>query len=153
MLVNYYLFNDSYCSVLCCSFLIFQICHQGHSVWRWNSQPTLKYGMHAGDFMLSSNILLSGNNYGKVALLFKFMNLGIVHRTTFFKIQDAYCVDAIEDYWDDKRSAIITRLKSKDSVVALGKFANPSPTNITPAVLHTADYNVAQLHLIYLLFV
>ena len=153
MLVNYYLFNDSYCSVLCCSFLIFQICHQGHSVWRWNSQPTLKYGMHAGDFMLSSNSLLSGNNYGKVALLFKFMNLGIVHRTTFFKIQDAYCVDAIEDYWDDKRSAIITRLKSKVSVVALGKFANPSPTNITPTVLHTADYNVAQLHLIYLLFV
>ncbi|XP_059917444.1 uncharacterized protein LOC132464840 [Gadus macrocephalus] len=103
------------------------ICHQGHSVWRWNSQPTLKYGMHAGDFMLSSNILLSGNNYGKVALLFKFMNLGIVHRTTFFKIQDAYCVDAIEDYWDDKRSAIITRLKSKDSVVALGDGRMDSP--------------------------
>ncbi|CAL8378877.1 unnamed protein product [Boreogadus saida] len=77
------------------------------SVWRWNSQPTLKYGMHADDFMLSSSILLSWNNYGKVALLFKFMNLGIVHRTTFFKIQDVYCVDAIEDYWDDKSTVLM----------------------------------------------
>jgi len=29
-----------------------------------------------GDFLLSTNILLSGNNFAKVALLFKFMNIG-----------------------------------------------------------------------------
>lgn len=54
-------------------------------MWQWNSQPTFKYGMQAGDFLLASNIILSGNNYAKVALLFRFMNMGIVERSTFFK--------------------------------------------------------------------
>ncbi|KAG1928634.1 hypothetical protein F2P79_023504 [Pimephales promelas] len=54
------------------------ICPNGHCLWRWNSQPVLKFGMQAGDFLLSTNILLSGNNYTKVALLFKFMNIQMV---------------------------------------------------------------------------
>ncbi|TNN56827.1 putative surface-exposed virulence protein BigA [Liparis tanakae] len=33
-------------------------CPFGHSLWKWNSQPLLKFGMQGGDFMLSTNILL-----------------------------------------------------------------------------------------------
>ena len=50
-----------------------QFCLHGHRLWKWNSQPTFKYGMQAGDFMLAINIMISGNNY---ALLFKLMNMG-----------------------------------------------------------------------------
>lgn len=32
----------------------------------------------AGDFMLATNILLSGNKYTNITLLFKFMNMQIV---------------------------------------------------------------------------
>ena len=53
-----------------------QTCTSCHTIWRWNSQPTLKFGMQVGDIMLASNILLSGNNYAKIAVLFKFMNMG-----------------------------------------------------------------------------
>ncbi|KAK0141126.1 hypothetical protein N1851_021866 [Merluccius polli] len=52
-----------------------RMCPRGHTVWRWSSQPSLKYGMSSGDFMLATNLLLSGNNYAKIELLFKFMNI------------------------------------------------------------------------------
>lgn len=72
--------------------------------------------------MLSSNILLSGNNYAKISLLFKFMKMGMVERSTFFRIQDSYCVDTIKEFWDEKRETVITQLKSKGPVVALGEL-------------------------------
>lgn len=76
--------------------------------------------MLAGDFMLGTNILLSGNNYSKIALLFRFMNMGVVNAATFYKIQDTYCVDTILEFWHNKKSEIIQRLQGKD-VVALGE--------------------------------
>ncbi|XP_074471906.1 uncharacterized protein LOC141756232 [Sebastes fasciatus] len=99
----------------------------GHIVWRSSSQSALKYGMLIGDFMLAVNILLSGNNYAKVALLFKFMNMGMVGRSTFFKIQDTYCVDTIKQFWEEKRGLVISQLKPKASVVALGDGRMDSP--------------------------
>lgn len=73
--------------------------------------------MQAGDFLLSTNILLSGSNYAKVALMFKFMNMGMVNPNTFFNIQDTYCVDAIREFWEEKRSEAINRLQGKDIAV------------------------------------
>jgi len=99
--------------------LSYQICPNGYCLWRWNSQPVLKFGMQAGDFLLSTNILLSGNNYTKVALLFKFMNIQMVNTNTHYTIQDTYCVDTIKDFWEEKRSESISRAKGKD-VVLLG---------------------------------
>lgn len=77
--------------------------------------------------MLAVNILLSGNNYAKVALPFKLMNMGMMGRSTFFKIQDTYCVDAIKNFWEEKRHAIISRLQPKPSVVVLGDGRMDSP--------------------------
>ncbi|XP_076150069.1 uncharacterized protein LOC143133954 [Alosa pseudoharengus] len=102
------------------------ICPNGHSLWRWNSQPVMKFGMQAGDFLLSTNILLSGNNYGKVSLLFKFMNMGMVNPNTFCTIQDTYCVDAVKEYWEERNTEAIRRLQGKD-VVVLGDGRNDSP--------------------------
>lgn len=77
--------------------------------------------MLAGDFMLGTNILLSGNNYSKVALLFRFMNMGIPNACTFYKIQDTYCVDSIVDFWNNHRLQTIQRLQGTE-VIALGEF-------------------------------
>ncbi|XP_039681954.1 uncharacterized protein LOC120575300 [Perca fluviatilis] len=108
------------------------ICPNGHCLWRWNSQPVLKFGMQTGDFLLSTNILLSGNNYTKVALLLKFMNMRMVNPNTHFTIQDSYCVDPIKTFWEEKRSEAISRLQGKD-VVLLGDGRNDSPG-------HSAQY-------------
>ncbi|XP_030268504.1 uncharacterized protein LOC115579134 [Sparus aurata] len=108
------------------------ICPNGHCLWRWNSQPVLKFGMQAGDFLLSMNILLSGNNFSKVALLLKFMNIRMVNPNTHFTIQETYCVDTIKEYWEEKRSETISQLQGKD-VVLLGDGRNDSPG-------HSAQY-------------
>ena len=85
--------------------------------------------------MLATNILLSGNNFTKVALLLKFMNMGNVNYNTFFKIQNAYCVETIKAFWMEKRANAIQRLQDKD-VVVLGEFGqshdNTSHGNIYP---------------------
>lgn len=71
--------------------------------------------------MLSTNILLSGNNFAKVALLFHFMNMGMVAPTAFYAVQDMYCVDDVKQFWEENRAMVIDCLRSEDSVVALGK--------------------------------
>uniref|UniRef100_A0A672JA34 Uncharacterized protein n=1 Tax=Salarias fasciatus TaxID=181472 RepID=A0A672JA34_SALFA len=51
------------------------------------------------------------------------MNLGIVAKSTFFAVQDSYCLDPIKEFWQENRSAIIDRLHAKDHVVAIGHCA------------------------------
>ncbi len=85
----------------------------------------MKFGMQAADFLLSTNILLSGNNYAKVALLFKFMNMGMVNKNTFFTIQDTYCVDTIKDFWEERSTEALCRLQGKDVVVLQGSKLRP----------------------------
>ncbi|KAL1020965.1 hypothetical protein UPYG_G00006970 [Umbra pygmaea] len=51
------------------------------------------------------------------------MKMGMVDRSSFFRIQDTYCVDTIKDFWNDKRAEIITKLQSKGPIVALGRTA------------------------------
>ena len=114
--------NCVYCYMIFLSSSFSQMCPYGHTVWKWASQPKLKYGMLVGDFMLATNILLSGNNFAKISLLFKFMRMGMVDTSSFFRIQDSYCVDTVKEFWSEQRASIISQLQSKGPVVALGEF-------------------------------
>nr|XP_054591704.1 uncharacterized protein LOC107377186 isoform X1 [Nothobranchius furzeri] len=111
----------------CTALIIEWFCPRGHKLWSWNSQPKLKYGMQGGDFMLSTNILLSGNNFSKIALLFRFMNIRMVTSKTFYSVQGTYCLKSIQQFWEEKRNAIIKKLQSKDRVVALADGRMDSP--------------------------
>ncbi|ROL51087.1 hypothetical protein DPX16_14618 [Anabarilius grahami] len=115
-------------------------CPNGHIVWRWSSQPTVKYRMQAGDFMLATNILLSGSNYSKVALLFKF-NMGMVDSSTFYTIQDTYCVDTIKEVWNDKRAEIVHRLQNRDVVIVAADGRMDSPGHCAQYCTYTAMEN------------
>ncbi|KAG8008842.1 Gastrula zinc finger protein XlCGF57.1 [Nibea albiflora] len=131
------------------------ICPNGHSVWSWSSQPVMNFGMQAGDFLLSTNILLSGNNYAKVALLFNFMNMGMVSKNTFYSVQGSYCVDTIKEFWEERRTEAISRLRGKD-VMVLADGRNDSPghgaqycsyitmENETKEVIHVATVEKRQ---------
>lgn len=78
--------------------------------------------MQSGDFMLSFNVLLSGNNYRKVAMLFKFMNMRMVAESTYFRIQESYCIEPVQEYCEATRAEVIDCLRLKDHVVVLGEF-------------------------------
>ncbi|KAK7918853.1 hypothetical protein WMY93_010137 [Mugilogobius chulae] len=99
----------------CTALIVEWVCPNGHTVWKWSSQRYFKFGMLAGDFMLGVNILLSGNNYRKTALLFKFMNMGMIDPKTFHKIQDKFCVDTIEDFGKKKVLLFLTSDARMDS--------------------------------------
>ncbi|XP_019630631.1 PREDICTED: uncharacterized protein LOC109474713 [Branchiostoma belcheri] len=77
--------------------------------------------------MLSSSILLSGNNYSKVSLMSSFMNLGCVCETTFLRVQRQYCVPVIETFWQRKLQALVREMKRRDKVVLLGDGRMDSP--------------------------
>ncbi|XP_078031475.1 uncharacterized protein LOC144467044 isoform X5 [Epinephelus lanceolatus] len=51
----------------------------------------------------------------------------MVDRSSFYQIQDAYCVDTVKDFWNEKRAAIIAQLQSKGAVVVLGDARMDSP--------------------------
>lgn len=71
--------------------------------------------------MLGVNVLLSGNNFRKIALMFKFMNIAMIDQVTFHKIQDGFCVDNIDQFWKTQTDLILNYMKDKDSIVLLGK--------------------------------
>ncbi|XP_039539661.1 uncharacterized protein LOC120487527 isoform X2 [Pimephales promelas] len=114
-------------------------CPFGHILWKWNSQPVLKYGMQGGDFMLATNTLLSGNNYRKIALLFQFMKMPMVAEGTFFRIQDAYCIDPVQECWEKNRAVIINRLCQEEHVVVLGDGRMDSPESRDIVHIVTVD--------------
>ncbi|XP_035671511.1 uncharacterized protein LOC118412627 [Branchiostoma floridae] len=103
------------------------LCKGGHLIWRWFSQPRLKYGIQGGDFMQASSLLLSGNNYAKYSLMCKFMSLGCVNASTFYKIQSQYCVGTIDEFWSRQQRGVIRHLRTKEEVVLLGDGRMDSP--------------------------
>lgn len=89
---------------------VFQQCPQGHFIW--SSQPALKFGSQLGDFLMASYILLSGNNYTKVKLLFRFMNMGMMN-------DRYYCVDTTKTFWNAKRAEVIRIWRHRDQPLCL----------------------------------
>ena len=65
----------------------FQVCTNEHINHRWCSQPLLNMRMHAGDLMLASSILISGNNFQKISTLAKCLKLPFLSSSTFHRIQ------------------------------------------------------------------
>lgn len=45
----------------------------------------------------------------------------MVANSTFYAIQDTYCVDAIKDFWLQKRAEVLACLKDKQHVVVIRK--------------------------------
>ena len=56
----------------------------GHTYGTWASQPRL-HNMYAGNLLVPAATLVSGNNYTKLAMLAKFLNLGFVADSNFYR--------------------------------------------------------------------
>ena len=98
---------------------LLQICDEGHKVDRWCSQPRLtNRGVHAGDYMLACNILLSGNNFRKIMLLFQFMNLGTITPVFFNRVQMGYVCPIIDTFYNKQIQDIIELCQGKPLVLA-----------------------------------
>lgn len=100
---------------------VLQVCAAGHLLYNWCSQPVLNRRLHSGDLQISAAILLSGNNYSKISLMARFLQLQFVSVSVFQRIQRTYLVPAIENFWEERQSELLGDLKD-EQLVLLGKY-------------------------------
>ena len=99
----------------------FQECEAGHLCHVWFSQPALKWGLYCGDLRMSAAILFSGNNYKKVALMAKYLNMPCMGPVSFHRLQRHYLVPAVEHVWKAEEQRVIDARKNQPMVM-LGKL-------------------------------
>ena len=100
-------------------------CSAGHFGGRWASQPTC-VNLRAGNLLLTSSIVLSGNSFTKVGLLFKFLNLQYFSSSLFYQYQN------LNDYWKLRQKELWQERAGKE-VILSGDGHNDSPG-------HSAQY-------------
>lgn len=109
--------------------LITHKCSNGHNgVWSSSSILGEKCGqrMFVSSVLLASSILVSGNNFEKVVLLAKSLNLNFVSSSTFSRIQSLYVVPSITNMWD-KMKEVIWKVFENDVLVVCGDGRMDSP--------------------------
>lgn len=79
-------------------------CQSGHIGGRWAAQPSCDK-IRAGNLTLASALLLSGNSYTKVGLMFNFFNLQYFSSTLFNHYQQLYIIPANSDFWQQHKAA------------------------------------------------
>jgi hypothetical protein len=72
--------------------LCVQECAKGDMSYTWWSQPRLANKIHCGDFLASAVTLFSGQNYAKLALWAKLLNLPFPGPQFFSSVQKHYLV-------------------------------------------------------------
>ena len=109
--------------------LITHKCSEGHSgIWSSSSVLGEKRGqkMYVSSVLLASSVLVSGNNFEKVSLLAKSMNLHYVSSTTFSRMQSLYALPSIRELWDQMKE-VIWKVFENDVLVVCGDGRMDSP--------------------------
>lgn len=98
-----------------------QTCKTGHLVHKWCSQPILNRTSHSVDLLFSAAIILSGNNYQKMATFANFLRMPFVSSSTFHKIQRTYLIPALDSYWLQEQDSVIDQLRGQE-VILMGLY-------------------------------
>lgn len=116
-------------------------CKNGHCQ-KWVSSEVLGVKNHVeffvNDSLLAAAIIISGNNYGKFALLCKALGLNMISVNTFTRFQKHCAAPVVEEIWNKMNTLIVNILKQYDDVVLCGDGRNDSPG-------HSARYCVYTL--------
>jgi hypothetical protein len=111
--------------VLC----IYWNCTNGHQ-GRWTSSRLLcqKEGqnIYTNSILLATAVIITGNNYDKMLMFCKFMNLGFISKATFSRLQRNYVIPAITSLWDEMKTDVWTLL-AKETIILCGDGRNDSP--------------------------
>ena len=97
-----------------CCLLIQGSCENGHS-FNWTSSDVVhsSFGkkVFSDNLRVSSAIVLSGNSFNKIELLFQFMNLRFISSTSFFAYQQLFICPSIGELY--KREQVHTEHASR----------------------------------------
>lgn len=70
--------------------------------------------------MIASSILFSGNNFNKMELFAKFLQMGFPSQSSFTRLQRRHLVPSVDHLWSQKQEEL-AELANKD-LVLLGKM-------------------------------
>ena len=79
------------------------------------------------DLLVTSAILLSGNNYSKFLLFCKFTNLRVPDYVTFSRYQRLFCAPVIMDMWESMKSSLHAIFKDYKELILAGDGRSDSP--------------------------
>ena len=109
--------------------LITHRCSKGHGgVWSSSAVLAEKRGqkLYVLSVLLASSVLVSGNNFEKVSLLAKGMNLNYVSSSFFSRMQSLYALPSITDLWS-KMKEVVWKVFENDVLVICGDGRMDSP--------------------------
>ena len=72
---------------------------QNHHSYTWHSQP-LQNKQPLGNLALAASIIVTGNTYQKTNALARAMNLQIISKTSFNKLQKSILLPVIQEKWE-----------------------------------------------------
>ncbi|XP_053388891.1 uncharacterized protein LOC123544069 [Mercenaria mercenaria] len=127
------------------------MCPKSHNSLTWTSQPVLPNGVMVGNFKIYAAIVMSGNNYSKVALMAKFMRLGFPSASMFDRIQGQYIIPEVDRYWLTIKQSTQEELRATSIVVAGdGRMDSPghSAKYCTYTVMNQTDKKIVSMEVI-----
>jgi len=99
--------------------LITHQCSKGREgVWSSSAVIAEKWGqkLYVSSVLLTSSVLVSGNNFEKGSLLVKGMNLRYVSSSFFIRMQSLYALPSIPDLWS-KMKEVVWKVFENDVLV------------------------------------
>lgn len=91
-------------------------CPVGH-IWRFCTSGEVN-NVLSNNFQAAAALLLSGNNFAKVEKFVKFLGLSFISASTFFRVQNLYCIPAIEEWWQWMRGKLVIEFQNEELVVS-----------------------------------
>ena len=85
----------------------------------WKSQPQLSRQVSKGDLMISSAIMFSGNNFAKLQLFSRFLDIPFVSESSYHRFQSFYVTPVVDEFWLHIRQECIKRSADRD-IILLG---------------------------------
>ncbi|XP_070580633.1 uncharacterized protein [Ptychodera flava] len=82
--------------------------------------------MFAGNLQIAACILLSGNSFAKIKLMFQFANIANISQTTFYRMQNLYLAPTIDHFWKTLQAELLSAYQGEKALLS-GDGRNDSP--------------------------
>ncbi|XP_075466215.1 uncharacterized protein LOC142500249 isoform X2 [Ascaphus truei] len=97
---------------------------QNNHIFDWWSQPIVQR-VPLANIQLPSSIIFSGNNFQKIKLMCRFMNMACVGKATFFSVERKYVYPIVLDHWRQMQQSILSEMK--EPLIVMGDCRSDCP--------------------------
>ena len=76
------------------------------------------YLLYVSNLQIAAAVLLSGHNFGKINRLAESMNLALISKSTYFRMQRLYLLPAVNEWWEWMRKELMNEFQRQDAIVS-----------------------------------